>query len=201
MPTKSKKSVSSMRKQGFEFKPWHAFLIIAAIVITGYVIVRFSNASGASGPTRSNFDPQAVSNVRRDWEACNGNTATLNINDDNPCVIYVRRFFKDVVNDTSTSETGPMDVGTSSQVQDFQDAVNSAFVLATANYPVPATIDDAKLNELASKGFITSAQNAKLHKALDTDGVVGPMTWTWINTITYTYLVCADKPATDDCRK
>lgn len=180
MPTKAKKTVRKS-KQGFEFKPWHAFIIIALVVITGYIVVRFSHAA-------SNTDPQAKANVQRDFSNC-GNTNTIPMGADNACVVYVRRFFKDVINDPGTSETGPMDAGTTSQVRAFQEAVNSAFVLATAGYPVPATIDEAKLNELASKGLITSASNARAGRAIDVDGVVGPMTWAWINTITYVYLV------------
>jgi peptidoglycan hydrolase-like protein with peptidoglycan-binding domain len=180
MPTKAKKTVRKS-KQGFEFKPWHAFIIIALVVITGYIVVRFSHAA-------SNTDPQAKANVQRDFSNC-GNTNTIPMGADNPCVLYVRRFFKDVVNDPSTSETGPMDEGTKSQVKAFQEAVNSAFVLATANYPVPATIDDAKLQELSDRHFIKSPLDAKSNRAIDTDGIVGPMTWAWINTITYVYLV------------
>ena len=180
MPSKAKKTVRKS-KQGFEFKPWHAFIIIALVVITGYIVVRFSRAS-------SNTSPQAKSNVQTAFSNC-GNTNTIQMGADNPCVAYVRRFFKDVINDSTTQEAGPMDEGTTNQVRAFQEAVNSAFVLATAGYPVPATIDDAKLNELAAKGFITSANNAKRGRAIDTDGVVGPMTWGWINTITYVYLV------------
>lgn len=187
MATKARKNIAS-KKKGFEFKPWMAFVAIALVVIAGYTIVRFSQAA-----SKSNHSPQAHDNVRADFEKCSamsggGTMPTLNLGADNDCVRYVRQFFDDVVGDP-TAEEGPMDIGLAQKVTDFQKAINSAFVLATAGYPVPATIDEAKLNELAGKGFIKSPLDARSGKAVDTDGVVGPMTWGWINTITYVYLL------------
>lgn len=191
MPTKAKKTVRKS-KQGFEFKPWHAFIIIALVVITGYIVVRFSHAA-------SNTDPQAKANVQRDFSNC-GNTNTIPMGADNPCVLYVRRFFKDVVNDPSTSETGPMDEGTKSQVIAFQTAINTAITASISCGAVPGitctVLTEDTFNQLKSKGLINQAATYERHLGgnvgqnyVDVDGVVGPMTWGWLNTITYVYLV------------
>lgn len=179
MPTKAKKTVRKS-KQGFEFKPWHAFIIIALVVITGYIVVRFSHAA-------SNTDPQAKANVQRDFDACNA-TPTLQVGSGGPCVTYLRRFFKDVVNDT-LPEQGDFDVDLQQRVVDFQGAVNVAFIVATAGYPVPRSISDDQLNALAQRGLINSSDAAKNGHAITQDGIVGPQSWGWINTITYVYLV------------
>lgn len=194
MPAKSKKTVRRSKK-GFEFKPWHAFIIVVLVVITGYVVVRFSQAA-------PNTSPQAKANVQSAFEAC-GNTNTIQVGASTPCVNYVRRFFKYVMNDPGTSETGPMDFGTIQQVRAFQGAINAAIARSIRCGLVYSPglcriLSEDSFNQLKSRGLIKQSATyerkpggniQKEQDYIDTDGVVGPMTWEWINTLTYVYLV------------
>lgn len=194
MTTKAKKIVRK-NKQGFEFKPWHAFVIIALVVITGYIVVRFSQAA-------SNTSPQAKANVQSAFEAC-GNTNTIQVGASNPCVNYVRQFFKDVINDSSTAGAGPMDFGTIQQVKAFQGAINAAIARSIRCGLVYSPglcriLSEDSFNQLKSRGLVKQSATyerkpggniQKEQDYIDTDGVVGPMTWEWINTLTYVYLV------------
>lgn len=194
MPTKAKQTVRKS-KRGFEFKPWHAFIIIALVVVAGYIVVRFSNAS-------SDASPQAKANVQSAFGAC-GNTNTIQVGASGACVDYVRRFFRYVINDTSTSETGPMDFGTIQQVKAFQEAINSAITRSIRCGLVYSPglcriLSEDSFNQLKSRGLVKQSATyerkpggdiQKNQDFIDVDGVVGPMTWEWINTLTYVYLV------------
>lgn len=185
MPSKKSNVAKRSKKPAFEFKLWHAFLIVALVVVVGYVLVRFSHAA-------SNSSAQAVQNVQHDFEACNS-TPTLQSGSDGPCVVYLRRFFRDVMGD-GTVETGAFDDDLQGKVTDFQRSVNSAFVLGTAGYPVPRSISDDQLNNLKAAGLIRSDYQAAQDNAISTDGVVGPQTWGWVNTIVYVYFCSNNGP-------
>lgn len=193
MPTKTRKKVSS-KQSTFEFKPWHAFVIIALVVITGYIVVRFSRAS-------SNGSPEAVANVQADFSRCsamagNGPMPTISGGEDNDCVRYIRRFFRDIAGD-GTAEEGPMDPGMVQKIRDFQEAINfgiSGSIYCGVVPGIPCTLmQESTFNDLKSKGLINQGATyqrelgAPAQTYVDKDGIVGPMTWGWINTITYVY--------------